>query len=1025
MRNVFRPAAGPHSASPVLGELARLWDRAATAGAEPTLSRLAEATGLPYRTVDSWATGTSLPPDAGPLHTAGQALAGWAGEEPPAAWQWEQWLRDDRAAVDGPLPAGLTDPFALGVRRPIAVSPAGANPADPPVLPPYIPRRHDEELARVVAKAAAGRSAMAVLVGRSATGRTRACWEAVHRLPPDWRLWRPSRPEAVPDELARLAPRTVVWLDRIRTYLSTSDGTGALAAAALRALLTGPHRAPVLVLGTLGPAEWEALTRDGTAHARTRELLTGTGIRVPSAFTADELHDLERAAAADVRLRRAAEAGTGEVCQYLAGVPELLAAYRGASPGAKSLIHAAMDARRLGHGAALPSAFVEAAAPAYLTGAERDGLGEDWPDRALADPAVAGRDGREPLLSRDAGSAYRLADQLADHGEHDRRSQYPPTGFWAAAARHASPADQAALGHAAQVRGLFRTAAQLYKNAAGHGDGRAVHHLAEASGPLRADDRPLSWAAAHTALDDPATLTTLLDRLRETDERAWIAPLLRRDPATHVSLADPSAVSGLLVRLEQIGARQQAGVLAGRAAADVALGDPAALAELFRSLRAVGAREQLDALAGRAAGQVPLDDPAAVAALLAELPGTGARGPVTALAHRAAGHISLDDPARVARLLVQLRETGVDQAVGTLAHRAAAHAPLDDAFAVAGLLDVLRELDAREELDVLAGRVAGDAPLDDPALVTGLFDALQDIGAERHITGLAGRAARDAPLGDPALVTALLDRLREIDAREHVTALLRRDPAAHTFLDDPALVAGLLGGLWDVGAQRQLTDLAGRAAAHAPLDHPAAVAQLLEGLRGVGALGEVATLLRRDPAAQVSVARPAAVTWLLDGLREIGAQDQLTTLAERAAAHAPLGDPALVARLLDGLRECGTPHHIATLLRRDPATQVSVDDPAPVARLLGRLRELDARDQLTTLADRAATGVPLDSASAVTGLLDRLRESGARQQLTVLVDRLPAEGRFDLFQRVTGTESRFGRDPAGRPAGPWGWADLA
>ena len=47
-----------------------------------------------------------------------------------------------------------------------------------------------------------------------------------------------------------------------------------------------------------------------------------------------------------------------------------------------------MDARRLGMGPALPLAFLEAAAPGYLPGAEWDALGEDWAEQALAYTAV-------------------------------------------------------------------------------------------------------------------------------------------------------------------------------------------------------------------------------------------------------------------------------------------------------------------------------------------------------------------------------------------------------------------------------------------------------------------------------------------------------------------------------------------------------------------------------------------------------------------------------------------------------------
>jgi hypothetical protein len=61
-----------------------------------------------------------------------------------------------------------------------------------------------------------------------------------------------------------------------------------------------------------------------------------------------------------------------------------MARYRNAPPAAAALISAAMDARRLGMGIVLPLAFLQAAAPGYLTGTDWDALPEDWLERALA-----------------------------------------------------------------------------------------------------------------------------------------------------------------------------------------------------------------------------------------------------------------------------------------------------------------------------------------------------------------------------------------------------------------------------------------------------------------------------------------------------------------------------------------------------------------------------------------------------------------------------------------------------------------
>ena len=436
-----------------------------------------------------------------------------------------------RSAVGVPL-AHVTDPFVLEVHRPVQPEDA---PAGLPVLPPYVPREHDQVLGQVVRAAADGRSGIAVLVGGSSTGKTRACWETLALLrgpDPPWRLWHPidpSRPDAALAELPGIGPRTVVWLNEAQFYLDPADaGLGERVAAGLRELLRDPGRAPVLVLATVWPQFWDTLTARPAAgddrHAQARELLAGYDIAVPAAFTPVQMSQLTQTA--DARLALAAtSARDGEVIQFLAGAPELLARYRHAPPATAALIDAAMDGRRLGTGPDLPQAFLEAAAPGYLTDTEWDALGEDWLEQALAYTAVPAKGARRPLTrirprpatraarnrgdqpastAAAAGPLYRLADYLDQHGRAHRASQIPPASFWSAAAAHVTPGHQAALGDAAHARGLYRDAAQLYKNAAASGDPRAVGYLSDSPACLRADPRPAHWAAAHA----PSTTRT-------------------------------------------------------------------------------------------------------------------------------------------------------------------------------------------------------------------------------------------------------------------------------------------------------------------------------------------------------------------------------------------------------------------------------------------------------------------------------------------------------------------------------------
>lgn len=135
--------------------------------------------------------------------------------------------------VGWPL-AEVADPFALEVHRP--VEPDVSRPGLP-VLPEYVPREHDADLAEVVTAAAAGTSGIATLVGGSSTGKTRACWQALERLcklQPQWRLWHPIDPMGAMAGLPSIEPRTVVWLNEAQIYLDPGDGAGEQVAAELR-----------------------------------------------------------------------------------------------------------------------------------------------------------------------------------------------------------------------------------------------------------------------------------------------------------------------------------------------------------------------------------------------------------------------------------------------------------------------------------------------------------------------------------------------------------------------------------------------------------------------------------------------------------------------------------------------------------------------------------------------------------------------------------------------------------------------
>ena len=1075
----------------VLAETLRVFKADSLSG-HPSDRALADAAGVSPTTVGDWLRAMRFPQDIGKvlimvrMVRAAAAARGIASPSrgPEGLLDDDRWRaahqkeaqrragvvsaevkRAQAISVLATPPAGrllgeITDPFALEVHRPVQLE---NSPPGLPTLPIYVPREHDTELRSVVRAAAEGNSGIAVLVGGSSTGKTRACWEALEVLrgrAKQWRLWHPidpTRADAALRDLPIIGLRTVVWLNEAQFYLDATDTRlGERVAAGLRDLLRNPARAPVLVLATVWPQFWDRLTARPTAdadpHAQARELLASHDITVPAAFTASQLEQLGEAG--DPRLARAAEtARDGQVIQVLAGAPELLARYRNAPPAVAALIHSAMDSRRLGAGVGLPQGFLEAAAPGYMTDAEWDALDEGWLEQALAYAAVQCKGARGPLTrirSRPARSPaggaaaaesdkqladgqasiagiplYRLADYLDQHGRHHRKGRLPPASFWAAAAGHAFLGDQAALGDAAHARGLYRAATQLRKNAAAHGNIRAARHLIGTLSFINpTDHRPIRWAVARVLLEDPFAVARLLGTLQRAGAQEQVSLLLHRDPVARVLLEDPFAVARLLGRLRESGAQKQATALAERAAARVPLDDPRAVAELLARLQEAGARDQATALAERAAARVPLDDPFAVSALLRNLRTLGTQKQATTLAGRAAARVPLDDPRAVARLLGRLRDAGAQDQIAPLAERAAAHVPLDDPRAVAELLGSLGRAGAHEQAAALAERAAVHVP-HNPRAVAELMDGLRDAGAQNQADTLAEHATAHVPINDPVAVAELLGSLRRAGAHEHAAALAER-AAARVPLADPIAVARLLEGLWDTRAQKQATILLHRdPAAHVPLDDPRGVAELLHGLQEAGVRDQATRLLQRDPASHVLLEDPFAVAELLARLQEAGARDQATALAERAAALVPLDDPRAVAELLARLQEAGAQQQATTLAGR-AAAHVPLDDPRAVAELLARLQEAGARDQATALAERAAAHVPLDDPRAVAELLHGLQEAGARDQATALANRLPGAGLFELFRGIghRWDRFRFGREADGSPAQPWGWDDL-
>lgn len=516
------------------------------------------------------------------------------------------------AQLAQPLGTPVEDlnPFALEVHRAITVP----GQESLPVLPLYVEREHDVALREVVDRAARGESLLVTLVGESSTGKTRACWEALRRLPEGWRVWHPydpTRPDAALDHIEEVGPRTVIWLNEAQHYLLAPDTkTAEGIAAALRTALSNPSRNPLLVLATVWPRFWDPLTVPSATgfddrFEQQRKLLTGVGryILVPKAFTDSDMRQAHGKADGDPRLASAlAGAADGEITQFLAGVPRLMIRYRCAPPGAAALIHAAMDYRRLGHGPAMPRALLAKAAEGYLTDRELVGLGDNWLDAALAYCAtpchgVPGPLTRIPRRSSDVGgTAYRLADYLEQQGRVERRLLCPPASFWEAAARHChGNEDCATLAQAAETRGRLCAAAGLYQKAVAAGNTDVLPDLAR----LRegAGDIAEAKELYEVALKADGRARWELVRLREITGEMGKAEDLANVAANR---GDTTALTRL-ARLRQASGDEANAERLMRATA--ARGEIRTFAELARSREGAGDQEGAETLAFAALDQ--------------------------------------------------------------------------------------------------------------------------------------------------------------------------------------------------------------------------------------------------------------------------------------------------------------------------------------------------------------------------------------------------------------------------------------
>ncbi|NEA65331.1 hypothetical protein [Streptomyces sp. SID12488] len=394
-------------------------------------------------------------------------------------------------ALDVPSPEGrfplvrdMHDPIAVGVHPAETIEQGGTIDR----VPAYVTRDIEPHL-----HAALRRGGFVLLIGESTAGKTRAAFEAMRLLHPDYHFAAPSMREAVEVLLSDWGAvhRCIVWLDDLERFL----GPGGLTTSTLHRLLLLDRQ--VLVLATMRSHEYDRY-RDraetetsGSAQEVWRQgravLRQAQVVHVERRWTHAE-RERARAVVADPRLVRAL-AGDERlgVAELLAAGPELVEAWQhawipGHHPRGAALVATAVDARRTGYHRPLPAEILQQLHEGYL--ARRGGV-ELRPEPlsealhwALTPTFPAGANS---LLLGDAEHGYMAFDYLIDLSVQESI----PEAVWVAVMELAPIHEAYTIAYNAVIAGQFMLAVPAMRRAAQAGIGEAEAILWESGEPMR------------------------------------------------------------------------------------------------------------------------------------------------------------------------------------------------------------------------------------------------------------------------------------------------------------------------------------------------------------------------------------------------------------------------------------------------------------------------------------------------------------------------------------------------------------
>ncbi|WP_405778737.1 hypothetical protein OG512_00450 [Streptomyces sp. NBC_01378] len=918
-------------------------------------------------------------------------------------------------------------------------------------LTPYLPRAHDQDVAREMEGSLhGGSSRLLVLTGESATGKTRCLYNALMLNATDRPLVRPTTAQALVDliEAGEAGPETVLWLNEAQRFL---DGIqGEVAAVSLRQLLESSLG--VLAVATLWDEHWGRLADPHNAsHVHAQALLAHphltSRIRLSRAMSRQEVDQWHSAAVEsdDPRLTNSWRAGAtdGTIIQHLTGGPEVLSAYlRGPgntfTPPEHAIITAALDARRMGHHSPLPVDALAEAADGTLPTQDRSPEA-DWAVQALK--ALSNSDGRTlaPLTGsviarRTDGlhSHYTAADYLDQHTRRCRQDQPVSPALWQALAKYtAGPDDLVAIATSAQRRGLFALAVRLWQKAVLAGYPGAGQRLLDILSPeTDPDGLGALWIARHTAITrDILDLPNLINRLRQATKHRRFYEALFSEVITAQEEEFARTEKDIRLRTAMTApcglAKSESGALEFPPPEEALFQlvfriyqsrdlTPVAFAYTWDSPIDSEQEEVEEWFSGRADAIRPILE---VLKYHLALRKTGHYEAAFALADRGDAVVDRTKPDGVRRILRVVEKAGYSATCQRLAAHIATHASLSAPDHVAGLLEALLASAQTEAIDLLMKREPDTSVRPDDA--HGLMWLYRAINAAGHRE--AGVFYRDKTL--PLRLGLALygvgrdegidDRLLKPDTysigqdgRLEDRLLRTHDAAGQRLLEDARWIARDLRHSQRAGEHEQLQQLI-----KATVDRGLYfVASVVQQLRDAGDDKTVQAFYQHVPEAEelhrrlriealqravkdlldesATPPRPHALTLFLPALHETHQHTTARRLSQHTVSHADLTDPGAVAHLLAVLHDSRHQDDIDALLERDPVAHADLTDPGAVAHLLAVLHDSRHQDDIDALLERDPVAhADLTDPGAVAHLLAVLHELQLQHQADRLAER--------------------------------------